>query len=432
MELNPIAKPVDRRMRLPGDKSVTHRAILFSTLTTGVGEIHGWLSAADTEASLRVAQAFGSTIREQTSERLVLEGGGGASRWQEPACPIDCANSGTTTRLSVGLATGAKDQLTIFYGDASLSRRPMGRVADPLTELGAAIWTRKGGQAPIAVRGGGVRGGTVHMAVASAQVKSSLLLAGLNATAPLTVVESIATRDHSERMLMALGAKVDTVEEQRGFRITIEPHPEPFNAMDVRVPGDPSSGAFWAALAALVPGSRLVLEAVSLNPGRLGFYQVLSTMGAKVRFDERGRDPEPWGDIEISSSPLTGMDIPPALVPSMIDELPLVALLASQAAGVSSVRGAEELRVKESDRIQTTVEGLSRMGALIEELPDGFRVQGRSPLRGARVQSHADHRIAMMLTVASAIADGPTTLEGGEAVAISYPAFFDTYRSFVA
>ena len=427
MQLSPMRKPFISRMRMPGDKSITHRAILFSTLMRGTSEVQGWLRAGDTEASLRVAQAFGTKVREQSGDRLILEGAGGIMAWTEPRQPIDCGNSGTTTRLATGLATGRRGYLTVLYGDESLSQRPMARVTGPLADLGASVWTRQGGLAPIAIKGGGVSGGTVHLKVASAQVKSSLLLAGLLGGGSLTVGEPIATRDHTERMLTAMGSNMVTQPEVAGFRITVDPHPEAFPAVDVKVPGDPSSGAFWATLAALLPGSRLVLESVSLNPGRLGFYRLLQAMGAAIEFQERGRDPEPWGDILIAHGALRAVDVVRQQVPAMIDELPLVALLASQAKGVTTVTGAEELRVKESDRIKTTMEGLVRMGSQIEELPDGLRVHGPTSLRGTVVNAHRDHRIAMMLTIASAVAEGSTELEGGEAVAISYPAFFETY-----
>lgn len=428
MQLRPWSRPLRAEMVPPGDKSITHRAILWQTLTQGESVIHGWLRSADTEASLALAASLGVETLEAGPERLVLRGAGGAASWSEPVAPVNCLNSGTTTRLGIGLLTGLRDGLAVLYGDASLSRRPMGRVADPLTDLGASIWTRRGGVLPVAVRGGHVRGGRVHLAVASAQVKSALLLAGLHADGPITVVEPIPTRDHSERMLRALGARVESADDGTGRRITVEPHPEPFSARDWTVPGDPSSGAFWAALAAMLPGSELTLKGVSLNPGRLGFYRVLERMGAQIRILERGHDPEPFGDLVVGSGPLKAVRVTREEVPLLIDELPLVALVATQAEGVTEIAGAEELRVKESDRIRTTADGLQRMGAAVGERPDGFRVEGPSGLRGARVEAAGDHRIAMLLAVAAALADGPTTLDGAEAVQVSYPQFFTAYR----
>ncbi len=428
MQLTPWHRPIDARMRVPGDKSITHRAILFSALGGAESEVRDWLVAADTEASLRVAEAWGVQVVERSTRRLVLKGPGGREAWHEPDQPIDCANAGTTMRLAMGLAAGAPTGLlTVLFGDASLSRRPMARVADPLTQLGAELWTRRGGLAPVAVRGRHLTGGTVALAVASAQVKSALLLAGLNAKGRVTVEEPIPTRDHTERMLTAMGARLTSEMAGRVRRITIEPHPEALRTVDVQVPGDPSSAAFWATLAALWPGGKVVLEGVSLNPERLGFYHLLASMGAKVGYHERGSDPEPWGDITVQGGALTAVSVEADQVPAMIDELPLVALLSTQAEGESVVRGAAELRVKESDRIRATVQGLSRMGAAILETGDGFRIHGPRPLSGAVVDAQRDHRIAMMLAIASTVAQGATELLGEGSVAISYPEFFDTF-----
>ena len=425
MQLTPWHRPIDARMRVPGDKSITHRAILFSALGGAETEVRDWLVAADTEASLRLAEAWGVTVVERSAHRLILKGPGGRQAWREPAQPVDCGNSGTTMRLAMGLAAGAPTGLlTVLYGDASLSGRPMARVANPLTQLGAEVWTRRGGLAPVAVRGRPLTGGTVALAVASAQVKSALLLAALSARGPVTVEEPMSTRDHTERMLTAMGARIDSVVAGRARRITIEPHPEALRMVDVRVPGDPSSAAFWATLAALRPEGKVVLEGVSLNPERLGFYHLLASMGAGVGYLERGLDPEPWGDITVQGRALTAVSVEADQVPAMIDELPLVALLSTQADGESVVRGAEELRVKESDRIRATVEGLSRMGAAILETDDGFRIQGPCRLRGAVVDAHGDHRIAMMLAIASTVAESGTELLGEASVAISYPEFF--------
>ncbi len=430
MQLTPWHRPVDSRVRVPGDKSITHRAILFSALSGGESELWGWLEAADTKASLQLAEAWGVSVVERSAERLILRGPGGRQAWSEPLQPVDCANSGTTMRLAMGLAAGAPTGLlTVLFGDASLSLRPMARVADPLTDLGAELWTRRGGRAPVAVRGSRLTGGTIALEMASAQVKSAVLLAALNAKAPVTVEEPIPTRDHTERMLTAMGTSLASEAAGRGRRITIEPHPEALRTVNVRVPGDPSSAAFWAALAALRPEGRVRLEGVSLNPERLGFYHLLASMGAEVGYLEHGSDPEPWGDITVQGGRLRAVAVQADQVPAMIDELPLVALLGTQAEGESVVAGAEELRVKESDRIRATVEGLSRMGAAIEETSDGFRIYGPSPLKGAMVDAHGDHRIAMMLAVASSVAQGATELLGQASVAISYPGFFDTFYS---
>lgn len=422
MRLDPWTKPFATEMTLPGDKSITHRAILFSALARGVTEAEGWLDAADTRASLRLVSALGVSVRSDSRAKLVLDSPG-MEEWLEPASPIDCGNSGTTMRLAMGLLSAASG-LSVLYGDESLSARPMGRVARPLAQLGAEIWTRHNGVAPVAIRGRALNSATVRLEVASAQVKSAVLLAGVRAKVALRVVEPVPTRDHTERMLTAMGAGAAC--EADG---TIALDPGDLSPLSFKIPGDPSSGAFFAALAVLLPGSSLTLKNVSLNPGRLGFYHALEQMGARVELTVAGERPDPWGDIAIHSAPLCAVTIGANEVPGLIDELPLLALLATQAHGVTNITGAGELRVKESDRIRTTVEGLSRLGARVEELPDGFRIDGPTPLSGARVQSWGDHRIAMMLAVAAAVATSPIELDGGEAVAISYPKFFDTYTS---
>lgn len=418
MRLLPWQRPLSATLRLPGDKSITHRAILFSALVNEPMVVTGWLDAGDTRSSLRVAEALGVDSRIE-GERLILQGPGGENL-REPDAPLDCGNSGTTTRLTAGLAAGLRG-LVVLTGDRSLRERPMARIADPLRQLGVTVLTRSGGRAPLAIAGGPHRGGAIRLSVASAQVKSALLLAGLSADEPLTVEEPIATRDHTERLLAAMGAAVTVVDR----RVTIEPGR--LYAVDVEVPGDPSSGAFWATLAALLPGSSLRLEHVSLNPGRIGFYRTLQRMGANVRWEIDKHEPEPIGDIIVEPGDLRGITVKAEEVPDMIDELPLVALAASLARGVSEIHGAEELRVKESNRIEATADGLAKMGARIAGLPDGFRIEGVDALHGAQVQAYDDHRIAMMLTIAGAVAEGPTEIEGADAVAISYPDFFRQY-----
>lgn len=419
MRLTPWERPLTTRMAPPGDKSITHRGILFSALSLGEMEIRGWLDAGDTRSSLGLVTQLGVRVREQSAERLVLDGPG-YSALSEPANVVDCGNSGTTMRLGAGLVSGLPG-LTVLTGDDSLRARPMNRVTGPLAQIGVEVLARGAGFAPLVVRGGPHPGGRVRMTVASAQVKSALLLAGLSAGGPVAVVQDVPTRDHTERLLAAMGAVI----RQRGPEIVVEPGPVRPLVLDV--PGDPSSGAPWAALAALLPGSRLTLAGVSLNPGRIGFYQALKRMGADVRFRETQTTPEPVGDIEVRPGVLTATSIAAEEVPGLIDELPLVALVATRARGTTVIAGAAELRVKESDRIRATAEGLAAMGAAIEEKPDGFVIEGPAALRGAAVDAFGDHRIAMMLAVAAAVAEGPIVLHGAESVAISYPAFFEQY-----
>jgi 3-phosphoshikimate 1-carboxyvinyltransferase len=420
--LTPWERPLDAYFRPPGDKSITHRAILFSALVAGTHTVDGWLDAHDTRSSLRLAEALGVVVREQTRERLILDSPG-RSGWREPRQPVDCGNSGTTMRLGIGLSTGLLGGLTVLYGDPSLSARPMARVAEPLRGLGAQIWTRSSGTAPVAIWGGPLRGGSVKLPVASAQVKSAVLLAGLWAEEAVTVQEPLPSRDHSERLLQAMEAEIRVSADGE---ITVEGPPR--RPLSLTVPGDPSSAAFWAALAALLPGSRMVAESVSLNPGRLGFYEALRAMGAEVSYQRAVENPEPAGDIVVSARSLRAIHLAAPDIPAVIDELPLLALLATQAHGRTVITGAGELRVKESDRIRATAEGLSRLGAEIRELADGWEIEGPTPLRGGEVEAFEDHRIAMMLAVAAAVASGPVRLQGAEAVAISYPDFFATYE----
>lgn len=414
MKLMPWTHPLRRTITVPGDKSITHRAILFSALAKGPVTVTQWLDAKDTRSSLRVVRALGVEVTE-TPGKLVLRG---PQSLAEPKDVVDCGNSGTTMRLSMGLLSALPEGLAVLTGDASLRQRPMGRVAGPLSQIGVDVFTRSNGNAPVVVRGG-LRhvGGQVTMSVASAQVKSALLLAGLSAHTPVTVVEPITTRDHTERMLRAMGASLRT----EGNHITVTPGD--LQGISINVPGDPSSAAFWAALAVLVPGSRLEIQDVLLNPSRIGFYRMLEQMGAKIRFDGHSERLEPVGNIVIESSELHGVEVGAHHIPDMVDEIPLVALLATMARGSTRITGAEELRVKESDRIHATMTGLVKMGATIEELPDGFVIKGGDRLKGAEVEAFDDHRIAMMLTVASTVADGPTWLSGAESIGISYPEF---------
>lgn len=423
MELRPWTRPLTGRITPPGDKSVTHRAILFSLLTRHVMEIDGWLDAADTRSSLRFAEALGGRVREMTAGRLVLEGPG-LPALKEPGAPVDCGNSGTTMRLASGISAGIPG-LVILVGDSSLSSRPMGRVLEPLQALGVRTLARCGNLAPLAIQGGAHKGGEVRLSVASAQVKSAMLLAGLTASDRLTVVEPMPTRDHTERMLRAMGAAVDS----GPHHVAIDPEPV-LQGMVVKVPGDPSSAAFWAALAVLCPGSDITLENISLNPGRTGFFHTLQQMGAQIEIRVETEIPEPLGTVRIRSGKTHGIEVTADMVPAMVDEIPLLALVAALSSGVTRIRGASELRVKESDRIQATAEGLSLMGAHVMTEEDGFVIEGVPALKGARVQAYGDHRIAMMWAVAAAVAEGPLDLVGAESVAISYPDFFAQYRNF--
>lgn len=400
---------------VPGDKSIGHRALLLAGLADGVSRIHNLPSGGDVRATARCLTSLGSVV--------VVDGAGvsvrGGCDWQRPPAPLDAGNSGTTMRLLAGVLAGQPFP-SCLVGDPSLSRRPMERVVLPLRQMGARIESTDG-TAPLLINSASLHGIEYTLSVASAQVKSSVLLAGLHATGTTTVVEPVATRDHTERMLQATGVEVQrhstAVSVQGGSR------PAPF---EMTVPGDPSSAAFLAA-AAVLTGGNLTIRDVGINPTRIGFLQVLQRMGSPVRFeaaaDEMG---EPVGNISVSGRPRRPVTVDEEEVPLLVDELPLVALLATQADGRCVVSGAAELRKKESDRIEGVAQGLRALGAQIEPRPDGWLIEGPSRLRGARVESMGDHRLAMMLAVAGLIAEGETVVEGAEAADISFPGFVET------
>jgi 3-phosphoshikimate 1-carboxyvinyltransferase len=332
--------------------------------------------------------------------------------------PVDCGNSGTTARLLLGaLATRAEGEI-VLDGDGSLRRRPMDRVARPLAAMGAEIVARgEPGRLPLAVRGRPLTGATHRLEVASAQVKSAILLAGLAAEGPTVVEEPLRSRDHTERMLGAMGARLTL-----GREIRLDPGP--LRALDVEVPGDLSSASFFLGLAA-AGGGEATVEGVGLNPGRTGFLSLLARFGAEVVAEPEGGSVEPVGTVTVRADALRGIEVRAEDVPGAIDELPLLAVLAARAEGETRVTGARELRVKESDRIAAIVTGLSAMGAEIEALPDGFVVRGPARLAGARLDAAGDHRIGMALAVAASVAEGESLLEGAEWVDVSYPGFFE-------
>lgn len=372
-------------------------------------------------ATLRCLRQLGVTWRWRNESSLLVKGSG-RHGLRESAAVLDCRNSGTTMRLLAGLLS-AQPFFSVLTGDASLRSRPMGRVIEPLRHMSADISGREGDRmAPLAIRGHALQGIRYQMPVASAQVKSALLLAGLYAEGETLVEEPGPTRDHTERMLRAMGADIEFGE---GPVIRIRPLARELKALSVRVPGDISSAAPWLVLGAAHPDAEIRLTGVGVNPTRTGILDCLSLMGADVRLDAEGSSgPEPVADIVVRSSRLRGAEIAGDLVPRAIDELPLVALAACFADGKTVIRDANELRVKESNRIQTTVESLRAMGANVEETDDGLRVCGPQILRGAMVSSHGDHRLAMMLAVAGALAEGETVVRAAESVAVSYPGFW--------
>ncbi|MHB8763366.1 MAG: 3-phosphoshikimate 1-carboxyvinyltransferase [Deferrisomatales bacterium] len=410
--------PLRRDLTVPGDKSVSHRALLFAALATGPSRLRGLQAGLDVAATRRALEALGVAIRDE-ADGVVVEGRG-IGGLVEPADALDCANSGTTIRLLAGVLAG-HGFLSVLTGDASLRRRPMARVLDPLREMGAlALGRAEDTRAPLVIRGGSLRSLSWSLPVASAQVKSAVLLAGLHARGVTWVEEPAPSRDHTERMLAALGAEV----LRDGSRVGVRGG-SALGGAEITVPGDPSSAAFWAAAAALVPGSRVRVRGVSLNPTRTGFFRLLERMGAPVRLEVTGETcGEPVGDVVAEHGPLTGVAVAPHEVPAAIDEFPVLCALAAVARGVTEVRGAEELRHKESDRIDTLAGELRKAGVEVETFADGMAITGGRPLRPARFESHGDHRLAMALGVLGLAIPGGAVVEGAGAAAVSYPGFW--------
>jgi 3-phosphoshikimate 1-carboxyvinyltransferase len=360
--------------------------------------------------------ALGVEVSREGGE-VTIEGRGPAS-WKAPHGPLDCGNSGSTLRILAGALAGRPFRSTLT-GDASLCRRPVERVAAPLRAMGARA-SGVDGKPPLTLEGGALRPITWDLPVASAQVKTAVLLAGLDASGITTVREPAQSRDHTERLLPAFGVPV----ERAGLAVSVL-GPARLEAVTMAVPGDVSSAAFLVIAALILPDSEVRIDGVSLNPGRVGFLEVLRAMGASLQVTTDSAEPEPVGSILARSSRLHGVDVPAAAVPGLIDEIPALAVAAAHASGRFTVSGAAELRIKESDRIAALAEGLSRMGATVEERPDGLAIDGGSPLHGATVRAQDDHRIAMALAVAGLAASGTTSIEGAEAASVSFPEFYD-------
>lgn len=404
-------------LRVPGDKSMSHRSIMFGALADGVTEIEGFLEGEDSLATLKAFRAMGVRIEGPESGRVRIHGVG-IDGLQAPTTPLDLGNSGTSMRLLSGLLAGQSFDVTLI-GDASLSSRPMRRVTAPLGEMGALIETTDTGTAPLAIRGGQrLRGMDYVMPVASAQVKSALLLAGLRAEGRTCVTEPAPTRDHTERMLRGFGYAVAT----EGSKVCLEGGGR-LTATRVTVPGDISSAAFFLVGASIAEGSELMLENVGINPTRTGVIDILHLMGADLEvLNPREAGGEPVADLRVRCAPLRGIDIPEHLVPLAIDEFPALFVAAACAEGRTVLRGAEELRVKESDRIQVMADGLEALGVVAQPTPDGIVIEG-GPMKGGRVDSRGDHRIAMSFAMAALRAAGPIQIADCANVATSFPGF---------
>lgn len=435
------AKPIEIAPRgalkgcvtVPGDKSISHRSLMLASLAVGESRIEGLLEGEDVLATAAAMRAMGATI-ERSDDAVWKVWGVGVGGLLQPQQALDMGNSGTSTRLLAGLVASHPITAT-FTGDASLSKRPMGRVIEPLSLMGAEFTASPGGRLPMMVRGMCPAVPIEYtLPVASAQVKSAILLAGANTPGITRVIEPVPTRDHSERMLVGFGANLTVEPTNRGRVISIHGEVE-LKPQNIVVPGDPSSAAFWAVAASIVPGSEITIHNVGLNPTRAGLFTALRMMGADItEVDARTVGGEPVADLIVRHAALKAIEVPPDLAPSMIDEYPVLFVAAALAEGRTVARGAHELRVKESDRIAAMAAALGACGVTVEEFEDGLAITGTGgdPIPGgATIASLLDHRIAMAMTVAGLVAKKPITIDDAAPVATSYPAFFDTLDALV-
>lgn len=406
----------------PGDKSISHRAALLNAISDGRAKVTNFCVGDDRTSMLGCLRGLGVQIEESVEDGIetFTISGMGLDGLSEPSDYLYAGNSGTTMRLVSGLLA-SQPFFSVITGDSSLRGRPMKRILTPLSMMGARVMGRGGGSlAPLAFDGGGLHGIEYEMPVASAQLKSCILIAGLFAEGETSVIQPAESRDHTERMMASMGADVDW----DGLRLTVR-RPARLESLDIQVPCDISGAAFWLVAGAAHPNARITVQGVGINPSRTGVLDVLSDMGANIRMENvREIGNEPSADLVVESSDLRGVEISGDIIPRVIDEIPVLAVAASQAIGQTVVRDAAELRVKESDRIAATVAGLDALGAKVRETEDGMMIEGGSRLAGAEVQSHGDHRIAMSMAVAGLIADGATTVGESEAVDVSYPTFW--------
>ena len=414
-----LAHSLKGTAQVPGDKSISHRALMFGAIADGETRIQNLLQSRDVLSTKKCLEQLGAKITQEKNEFVVH--GHGKYSFETPTSTLDCENSGTSMRLLMGLIAGQNVKATLV-GDASLMKRPMSRIAEPLETMGAQIRLAPGGFAPVQIlllNQQKLIAAHYDLKIASAQLKSALLLAALYADGVTKLTGKIHSRDHTERMLLSFGVKLSAsaneIQMEGGQKL---------QATSLQVPGDPSSAAFWLAAATLVPHSEIEIQNVSLNPTRTGFLKVLIRMGARIESFEVPGHNEPIGHLRASSAPLKGTEVLESEVASLIDEIPLLAVVATQATGVTTVRGARELRVKESDRIETLALNLRRMGAIIETFDDGFRIEGPQRLHAAKIDSSHDHRIAMSFSIAALIAQGESEICGVDSVGISYPEFY--------
>jgi len=406
---------------VPGDKSISHRGLLFGAIAEGSTKIYNLSSSADVMSTMRCLKQL--NIEVKNNNEIVEISGKGLYGLKETREPLDSGNSGTTMRLLPGILAAQPFSSTLI-GDESLSKRPMKRIIEPLTQMGADIVSQAGGLAPLKFRGADLHSIYYEIPVASAQVKSCVLLAGLYAQGSTTVVEPFLSRDHTERMLADFGVRV----QQNELAVSVSGH-QKLLACDFTVPGDFSSTAFFIGAALITPDSELKIKNICLNPTRTGLLDVLNQMGAEIEISSyETQSSDPVGEVTVFASQLNGIEIPPDLVPKMIDEIPVLAIIATQAKGTTRLSGAKELRVKESDRLHAIVRNLSSMGIQTEEREDGFIIEGPQKLKAAAVDSYGDHRIAMAFAIAGLIAEGETQLINSDCVEISMPNFFETLQ----
>lgn len=413
-------------LAIPGDKSISHRALMLGALAQGETQIQGLLLGEDVVSTANCLRSLGVEISALSAETILVQGRG-LGQLSEPPGFLNAGNSGTTMRLMLGILAAQPNCFFTLTGDRSLRSRPMSRVVKPLTQMGATIWGRQNNNlAPLAIKGKKLRSIHYHSPVASAQVKSCILLAGLMSQGQTTVTEPALSRDHSERMLKAFGADIKIDSQTNSVTISGS---NDLQGQSVTVPGDISSAAFWLVAASIVPDSELVLTNVGINPTRAGILDVLSLMGANITLEkERTVTGEPIADIRVRYSSLNGCEIAGELTVRSIDEIPIIVVAAAFAKGTTVIKDAAELRVKECDRLSVMATQLSYMGAKITEHPDGLEIEGGYPLSGAEVASHDDHRIAMSLAVAALRASGKTVIKEATAANISYPNFFDSLQ----
>ena len=426
----PAFKPLRGTLTVSGDKSISHRAVMLGSLATGTTEIEGFLPGEDCLSTIRCFRSMGVQIEQNGSSVKVF--GRGLRELTAPAGILDCGNSGTTTRLLSGVLA-AQHFNSVLSGDASIQRRPMKRIMIPLRAMGADITSVSGNDcAPLSVHGKQLYGIHFNSPIASAQVKSAVLLAGLYASGQTTVTEPALSRDHTERMLRSFGAKVLTGNFEDRPSVTVT-ETQNLYGTEISVPGDISSAAFFLVGASIVPGSEVVLRNVGINPTRDGVISALRAMGAKIEvLDVRNEDSEPAADLLVRYAPLHGTEIGGELIPRLIDELPVLAAAAAVAEGRTVIRDAAELKVKESNRIRTMAEGLSRLGATVEETEDGLIIDGGAALHGGAVESYSDHRIAMSFAILSLVTDGEVRISDPDCVNISAPTFYEDLKSLLS